>query len=82
MLVLRSPTTVFTLAESIEPQETALCFTGIIGMTMVLDIMIEFLNEFCEHHGHVYLQLARSLYQELMMLGIISFVIFLMNAEG
>ena len=82
MSIRPSVSTVFTLAECIDPQETALCFSGIIGVTIVLDLMIELLNEVCEHNGHVYLELARSLYQELMMLGIISFVIFLMNAEG
>jgi hypothetical protein len=74
--------TVFTLAETIDPIETSLCFTAIIGATMTLDFLIESLNELCEYLGEVYLQLARSLYQELMLLGIISFTIFLMNAEG
>ena len=73
--------TIFTLAQGINGPETALCFTGIIGCTMLLDLLIEHLNELCEHGGHVYISLARSLYQELMLLGIISFCIFLLNAE-
>jgi len=73
---------VFKLALAVRPIPTSLCFTAIIGATMTLDFLIESLNELCEHLGDVYLQLARSLYQELMLLGIISFTIFLMNAEG
>jgi hypothetical protein len=41
-----------------------------------------FIFQICEKNGHVYMHLARSLYQELMMLGILSFVILLLNAEG
>jgi hypothetical protein len=41
------------LAKEIDPKQTALCFGGIIGSTIVLDFLTESLNETCEHYGHV-----------------------------
>jgi hypothetical protein len=39
--------TVFTLAESIDATETATVFLVLIGATMVLEILVEYLNEVC-----------------------------------
>lgn len=74
--------TVFQLGSTIDPQSMSFVLALIILVTMILDFGIEQLNEFTEYCGQVYEELARLLYQELMLLGIISFTIFLMKTEG
>merc|ERR1712159_943771 len=70
------------MPSTIDPQSMSFVLALIILATMILDFGIEKLNEFTEYCGQVYEELARLLYQELMLLGIISFTIFLMKTEG
>ena len=50
---------------------------GVVSAVTVLDFLLEQLNELVEHWGEVYVELTVLLYQELMLLGVINFVIFL-----
>lgn len=74
--------TLFEISAKVSSRTASWVFALLIGITLTLDVAFGALNKYAAEKGHVYVQLAQSLYQELMILGMISFTIVLMNTEG